>query len=267
MSMAALALLAATELVLIMSAGWVVQRWTRNCGWVDVAWTLGTGLAGVTFALAPMDAAAPHPRQLIVAALAAAWALRLAIHIALRAAKGIDDPRYAALRVEWGERFEVRLYAFLMLQAAVAFGLALSIGLAARNPAPLGPSDIVAVAILTVAILGEAMADRSLRRFKADPANRGRVCDAGLWGWSRHPNYFFEALAWVAYPVFALAGFWPWGWIAVSGPVLMFWALRFASGVPPLERHMAARYGRDWESYAARVSVFIPRPPRRKEVA
>ncbi|MCX7380110.1 MAG: DUF1295 domain-containing protein [Alphaproteobacteria bacterium] len=183
------------------------------------------------------------------------------VHIARRAAGGIEDPRYAALQAEWGPRFPVRLYGFLMIQAVVAYVLAAGMGLAGRNPVAFGPLDLLAIAVLVAAIAGEAAADSALRRFKADPANRGRVCDAGLWAWSRHPNYFFEWLGWVAYPLFALSGAWPWGILAIAAPALMYWTLRHASGVPPLEAHMAARYGAAWTAYAARVPAFFPRIP------
>ena len=259
MSLGMLAAVVALELWAVMSLAWLVQRVTGNSGWVDVAWSFGTGIAGVTFALAGGDVGW---RQVAVAGLVAAWSLRLGGHIWLRASAGIDDPRYAALREEWGAAFAWRLYAFLMIQAAVAFGLAVSMGLAAGNPGGLGVLDVVGVVVLVVAIAGEGVADAQLRRFKADAGNRGRVCDAGLWGWSRHPNYFFEWLGWVAYPLFALSGGWAWGVVALSAPALMFWTLRYASGVPPLEAHMARRYGAGFAAYAARVSVFFPLPPR-----
>ena len=261
MSIAELAALAGGELVALMSLAWLAQRVSGNSGWVDVAWSLATGLAGVTFCLVPLEGAPVGMRGWVVAGLVAAWSLRLGGHIALRAAAGIEDPRYAALAVEWGPRFPARLYGFLMIQAVVAFGLAGGMGLAARNPAPFGLLDVLGIVVLAVAIAGEAASDASLRRFKADPGNRGRVCDAGLWGWSRHPNYFFEWLGWVAYPLFALSGFWPWGLLALAAPALMYWTLRHASGVPPLETHMAARYGAAWAEYAARVPVFFPRKP------
>ncbi len=159
----------------------------------------------------------------------------------------------------------MRLYLFLMVQGLVALGLAASMGLAARNPAPFGALDVAAIAVLAVAIVGEAVADAQLRRFKADPANRGRICDSGLWAWSRHPNYFFEWLGWVAYPLFALSGLWPWGWLALSGPALMYWTLRHASGVPPLEAHMIRRHGAAFAAYASRVPAFFPRPPAAQE--
>ena len=267
MTFLTLVLLGAGELWAIMSLAWLIERRTGNAGWIDVAWSLGTGLGGVTFALASGLGSAPlAPRQIVVASLVAIWSLRLGVHIARRSAAGIDDPRYAALRVEWGPAFPLRLYLFLMVQDAVALGLAATIGLAAWNPAALGVMDLVGAVVLALGILGEGIADAQLRRFKSDPAHHGQVCDVGLWSWSRHPNYFFEWLCWVAYPLFALSGLWPWGAWALAGPALMYWALRHASGVPPLEEHMRRRYGPAFAAYAARVSVFFPSPPRSEHV-
>ena len=249
-------------LALAMSFAWLLQRLTGNCSWVDVVWSFATGAAGVVFALAPMDGSGPNTRQIAVAVLVAAWSLRLGGHIAIRAWAGQDDPRYADLRRQWGGQFERRLFAFLMIQALVAWGLALSMLLAARNPAPgFRWIDVLGVAFLVVAVTGEAVADWQLRRFKSDPANKGRVCDAGLWSWSRHPNYFFEWLSWVAYPLFAIGSGWIWGWLALTGPALMFWTLRYASGVPPLEAHMERRYGDAFRAYQVRTNAFFPGPP------
>lgn len=250
-------------LVLLMSSAWAIQRLTGNCSWVDVVWSLGTGAAGVTFALAPIDGGTANIRQIAVAVLVAAWSLRLGGFIALRASAGHDDPRYADLRREWGAQFQRRLYIFLLVQAFVAWSLALSMLLAARNPSPgFRALDLLGVAVLVVAVIGEATADNQMRKFKRNPENRGKVCDVGLWSWSRHPNYFFEWLGWVAYPLFAIGAAWGWGWLALTGPAVMFWTLRFASGVPPLEAHMLRRYGAGFRAYQARVNVFFPGPPR-----
>jgi steroid 5-alpha reductase family enzyme len=157
------------------------------------------------------------------------------------------------------------MFAFLMIQAAAAALLTLSMLVAARNPAPaLRPADWAGIAILAVAIAGEGVADGQMRRFR-DRAQKGAVCDTGLWGWSRHPNYFFEWLGWCAYPVIAVnIDWWP-GWIALTGPVFMFWLLRYVSGVPPLEDAMLRSRGARFAEYQRRVSAFFPLPPRHEE--
>jgi steroid 5-alpha reductase family enzyme len=260
----ALFVLVALGQAVAMVGAWLIQRQTSNAGWVDVVWTLATGAGGVICALAPV-AGPSTPRQWVVAALAAAWSVRLAAHIAVRTAGRPEDVRYARFREEWGPAFQHRMLAFLMIQAAAAALLTLSILVAARNPAPgLRPADWLGIAILAIAIAGEGLADGQMRRFR-DTAEKGAVCDTGLWGWSRHPNYFFEWLGWCAYPVMAINFDWSAGWLALTGPAFMFWLLRYVSGVPPLEEAMLRSRGARFVDYQRRVSAFFPLPPRHQE--
>jgi steroid 5-alpha reductase family enzyme len=259
----------AVALSAAMALAWVVQRVTRNAGWVDAVWSFATGAAGAAAALIPLGGHPPTARAWLAAGLIGLWSARLGLHIARRSAGAAhEDPRYAQFRADWGAMFEPRLFAFLQIQAACSLVLAVSVMVAARNPAPaLAWSDIAAALVSLAAIAGEGLADEQLRRFKAAPANKGRVCDTGLWAWSRHPNYFFEWLGWLAWPVMAVGpiGGWRLGWIALAAPVLMFWLLRFASGVPPLEAAMLKSRGEAFADYQARTSAFFPRPPRRRE--
>lgn len=254
----------AASLSVAMYFAWVVQRATGNGGWVDVIWTFATGAAGIALALLPADGDVT-PRAWLVAALAAVWSIRLGVHLAVRSAQH-EDARYAWFRKEWGERFHGRMFRFLQVQAAAAALLALSMWLAARNPAPgLGAMDVAGVAVFVTALVGGAAADAQLAAFKADPANAGKVCDRGLWAWSRHPNYFFEWFVWLGFALIAvnLAGAWPWGWLAFLAPLFMLWLLTRKSGIPPLEDHMARSRGQAWADYKARTSAFFPLPPRR----
>jgi len=257
--------IAAVGLSLAMAGGWLAQRVTGNSGWVDSVWSFALGAAGVALALLPAPGQLTV-RQLVVAVLIGAWSLRLGVYIAIRSARGPEDARYAALRQEWGPRFQVRMFLFLQIQAAAAAFLALSMMLAAHNPASWPRAmDGAGILVLAAAILGEAVADASLRRFKADPANHGRVCDTGLWAWSRHPNYFFEWLGWLAYPLLAidLSGSWLWGFLSLTGPAFMYFLLVYVSGIPLLEQHMLRSRGDAFRAYRDRVSAFFPLPPKR----
>ena len=251
----------------VMSLAWLVWRRTGNSGWVDTVWTFGLGAVGIAAALLPTASGAPTtPRQILVAALIAVWALRLGLHIALRTARITDDPRYAKLLAGWGADAPRQMFFLLQKQALVSIPLALSMLLAAHNPAPaLRAQDWLGAAVLAIAIVGEGLADQQLRTFRHDPANKGRVCDAGLWSWSRHPNYFFEWFGWLAYALIAidLTGAYPWGFVAVAGPACMYWLLVHVSGIPPLEEHMRQARGQAFVDYAARTSAFFPLPPRK----
>jgi steroid 5-alpha reductase family enzyme len=205
------------------------------------------------------------PRQWLIAAVAFAWALRLGAHIARRSAGRADDPRYAKLRNQWGDHASWQMWVLLQKQAVVTIPMALSVWLAAHNPAPgLRAQDLAGLLIVAIAILGESLADSQLRAFTRAPENRGAVCDVGLWRWSRHPNYFFEWLAWLAYPVIAveLSGGYPAGWLALAAPACMYWLLVYVSGIPPLEDHMMETRGQAFRDYQARTNVFFPGPAR-----
>jgi steroid 5-alpha reductase family enzyme len=248
-----------------MALAWLMQRFTHNAGWVDAFWSFGTGAGGVAAALAPIG----EPliaRNWIVAGLALAWSVRLGGYITARNLRGgHEDVRYARFRAEWGANFESRLFGFLMAQALVAALLVFCIMLAARNPIPhLGPADLAGVAVFFGAWAGETISDQQMHRFRGTPGNRGKVCELGLWGWSRHPNYFFEFLGWVAYPLLAASAGWPFLCAATAAPIAMYWFLVDVSGIPPLEREMLDSRGDAYRDYQARVSPFFPLPPRAK---
>jgi steroid 5-alpha reductase family enzyme len=247
-----------------MAGAWVVARRPGRSGWTDVIWSFAVGGVGIIGALAPISGP-PTLRQSLVAGLAALWSLRLGLHIASRTIGGGDDPRYAELRREWGGTFDRRLAGFLQIQAVAALLLFVSIFVAARNPAPMPAwSDGAGALILIAAIGGEGLADHQLSAFRRNPANRRRVCDTGLWGLSRHPNYFFEWLGWLAYALIAIGpeGRFGWGWIALSGPLFMYWLLVHVSGIPPLEAHMERSRGDVFRAYRTRVRAFWPVPIR-----
>lgn len=253
----------------VMALGWAWQKRTGNGGWIDVFWTFGTGIAGVAIALFAAGDGPPNLRRWMVAALVAIWSIRLGSYIAVRVARGgkaKEDVRYARLKAEWGSGYQGRMFWFMQLQAPATMLLCLAILLAAGKPGDgLGPGDILGAALLAIAILGEGLADRQMAAFRANPSNKGQVCDTGLWGLSRHPNYVFEWLGWVAYPViaFQVHGSPVWA-LALLGPLFMYALLRFATGVPPLEAAMLESRGELFRDYQARVPVFFPIPlPRR----
>ncbi len=251
-------------MAVVMSSGWLFQRAVNNGGWSDVFWTYGTGASCALACLVPFGGAdSPTWRQMLVAALAAIWSLRLGTYVATRVARGAEDARYADFRREWGARFQRNMFGLLIVQAPVTAILSLSILVAARQPHPgVRIADLLGALILIGSILGEGLADQQMKAFRADPASKGKVCDTGLWAWSRHPNYLFEALGWLAYPVIALDLAHPFSLLSLIAPIVMFIVLRFGTGVPPLEAAMLKSRGDAYRLYQARVSAFWPRPPK-----
>jgi steroid 5-alpha reductase family enzyme len=267
MNLAQLAIMSvcvAAALSAAMAAAWYIQETSGNSGWVDVSWTLGVGGVAFLAALVPLGQELwPAWRQFVVASLVAAWSLRLGLHIVTRTRSSGDDPRYRQLATQWGPEAPRRMFWFLQSQAAVGVVLAISAVLAAQNPNPaLRVQDFAGMLVLAAAIFGESVADAQLRDFKARTTCRNAVCDAGLWRWSRHPNYFFEWLAWLAYPAIAIdfSGYNPWGWIALLAPACMYWVLVHVSGIPPLETHMLRTRGDAFRDYQRRTRPFLPFP-------
>lgn len=257
--LAALAALSAA-LSLVMMLAWTVQQSTGNSGWIDTVWTFGLGVIGIAAAFWP-DPAGTSGRQWLVAALIAAWALRLGAHIAHRSSRIQDDPRYAQLIAGWGADARRQMFFLLQKQALVSIPLAMTLFLAAHNPEPLWRGlDVAAVVLFGVGAAGEALADHQLRRFRVAHPQRTAVCDEGLWAWSRHPNYFFEWLMWIAFALLAVGPSLA-GWLAIAGPAAIYWLLTRISGIPPLEDHMLRTRGEDFRRYQRRTSAFFPWPP------
>jgi steroid 5-alpha reductase family enzyme len=253
----------ALSLSILMTFAWVVQQRTGNSGWVDTIWTFAVGLVGAGGALWPIGGAAPNARQWLVAALMVIWSLRLGMHIAIRTAGIADDPRYAAFAKEWGVDSARWMFWFLQNQAFGSIPLVFAIFVAARFPEEaLCWQDYLGAAILFGGIAGEALADAQLKRFRSKVANKGRVCDIGLWRWSRHPNYFFEWFGWLAYPMIALSVSYPWGLASLLAPVFMYWILVYVTGIPPLEAQMLRSRGENYRAYQLRTSKFFPLPPQ-----
>jgi steroid 5-alpha reductase family enzyme len=242
---------------LVMLAAWVFQARVKNAGWVDVFWTFGTGLM---CALTALMAGPVLWRRGLVAALLLIWCVRLGTHIARRVTGASEDVRYARMRAAQGANFQRHLLSFVLIQGPFSAALAIAPLYAARLHDPAFRLwDALGIALALLAITGETLADRQMRRFRANPANKGKVCDSGLWGVSRHPNYFFECLFWCTYPVLALTAHNAWSLLTLLTPVLMYLTLRFASGVPPLEDAMLASRGEEYRQYQAHTGAILPR--------
>ncbi len=253
-------------LSLVMAAGWFVQWRTGNGGWVDVFWTYGTGVAGVAVALLA-GGEGLTARRWLVAGLVALWSLRLGTFIALRVARGgarHEDIRYTSLKKEWGKTYQSRMFGFMQIQSPITVALCLAVLLAATRTGPLGVADVLGALVLLGSIAGEGLADQQMAAFRADPAHKGQVCDTGLWGLSRHPNYLFEFLGWVAYPIIAFDAGAPQWALALLAPLVMYAILRFGTGVPPLEKSMLESRGERFRAYQARVPMFLPFPVARR---
>jgi steroid 5-alpha reductase family enzyme len=254
--MLGLACVVLATLSVVMGMAWLFQVRTGNAGWADAFWSLGTGGTGV---FAVLSWAGVHPRAILVAAMVGIWGLRLGLYLTARSWKGPEDARYAHFRTLWGQDFQTRLFRFLQIQAVAGAVLVLAVAVAAHRPGPLDGFDLVGAVLWAVGWMGTAIADAQLAWFKRT-AIPGSVCDAGLWGYTRHPNYLFEWLGWCGYAAIgcgALAAY-PIGILGAGACVLMYALLVHISGIPPLEAHMMRSRPQAFAAYAARVPAFWP---------
>lgn len=242
---------------LAMSVGWRWQRQRHNAGIVDAIWAAGVG--GSAVLLAVLGDGAPLPRALL-ALLGGVWGLRLALHLWRRVRGEAEDGRYRHLRAHW-QGHQGKFWLFFQFQAVLGVLFALPFAAVARNPVA-APTlwTALGVTIWGLSVAGEAIADRQLARFRADPGNRGRTCRTGLWRYSRHPNYFFEWTHWFAYVALAVGS--PWAWLAWSGPLVMYLFLRWISGVPYTEAQALRTRGEDYRAYQRSTPMLIPWFPR-----
>ena len=242
--------------VVLMALTWRLALRLGNAGIVDIAWAAGFAPVALWFAIAGTGAPA---RRALIAAMVVAWSLRLGGYLLLRVSSQHphEDRRYARLRAGWGANVSSNMLAFFQLQAALLALLSLPWLLICLNASPgLHPIEWAGALLWLLAIAGETLADLQMQRFKADPAQRGAVCQVGLWRYSRHPNYFFEWLVWVAYFLIALES--PWGWLTLYCPALMLYFLLRVTGIPLTEQLSLQRYGAAFADYQRRTSAFVP---------
>jgi steroid 5-alpha reductase family enzyme len=245
---------------LIQAILWLIAQNTKNAGVVDVGWALSftavIGLFGLT-------TTAPKHGWFPIACVVVAWSTRLGCYLIARgAATGPEEGRYVDLRRRWALHASGRFFVFFQAQAALTAILATAFVVPFVEPPIDSLRWLRAVGLLlcVVGVIGETAADAQLAKWKRDPNNRGRVCTAGLWAYSRHPNYFFEWLVWLGYAVFAL-GFHG-GWIALGGQALIFATIWKVTGIPATEAQALRSKGEAYRDYQKRVSRFIPLPPK-----
>lgn len=244
----------------LMAVIWAIAVRIGNAGIVDIAWSAGFAPMAIFLALASDGYA---PRRTLIALLVSLWSLRLGgyLYVRVMSHHPKEDRRYAELRRSWGQHTNRRMFWFFEMQALLLSVLSVPFLLICLNRLPqMQPLEWAGLLLFMIAITGESLADRQLARFRNNPGNRGAVCDVGLWRYSRHPNYFFEWLIWVAYFVLACAS--PYGWISIFCPALMLFFLLRVTGIPMTERLSLESKGAAFAAYQRRTSAFVPWFPK-----
>lgn len=247
-------------IVVLMIATWLISVALKDASIVDIIWGFGFVLVAWASFLAGDGYDA---RKWLITLLASAWGLRLSVYLFLRNKGKGEDYRYRAMRRRWGPRFPIiSLVTVFGLQGVLMFVISMPLQVAQLTGMPdhLNAADYIGAAVWLVGFAFESVGDLQLARFKADPANAGKVMDRGLWRYTRHPNYFGDAVLWWGLFIIALAR-----WenvLVIFSPIVMTVLLTRVSGVPLLEASLTRRR-EGYAEYIARTSSFIPLPPKR----
>lgn len=243
-------------ILVTMTLLWVLSLLIKDASIVDIFW--GTGFVLVTWAYS-IFTGETSARQWLILALVTIWGLRLTLHLAKRNLGKGEDYRYQKWRNEEGKRWWWLSYIrVFLLQGLIMWIVSLPLLGAQFMTSDLNILDYVAVLVWLIGFIFEAGGDWQLSQFRSNPANKGAVLQSGLWHYTRHPNYFGDAVQWWAFYLIALsAGAW---WTIIS-PVIMTFFLMRVSGVTLLEKSLKKRKP-EYQAYIDKTSAFFPMPPK-----
>ena len=240
----------------VMILVWFWAYKIKNAGVVDIFWAFNfTLIAAVIYSCANGF----EDRRNIVWFLCGLWSLRLGIYLLIRVGSHLDaeEGRYKQLREEWSPNANRTFFLFFQAQALSNIFLALPFFIVAINPAPeLTILEQIGATMWLISIIGEGISDLQLQLFKKNPANKGKVCQNGLWNYSRHPNYFFQLMIWISVFVFSLRS--PYGWIAIVCPLTIGFLIFKVTGIPMTEKQSFRSKGDAFREYQRTTSAFIP---------
>jgi steroid 5-alpha reductase family enzyme len=255
-----LVLLGLAAILILFSALWAVSLRLENSSVADVAWGPGILVIGLVYYFTSyFTSDGLSLRAHLTLALLAIWAIRLGAHLYFRTRLQGEDFRYVRWREEYEQWWLVSYFKVFLLQAVVAWIVSLPIyfAIVSVGSPSLTLLDYLGVLLVVSGVVVESLADEQLRRFRADRVNRGKVLDTGLWSYSRHPNYFGEALVWWGFGVIAVA---TGGVPGLLGPVVLTYFLIYVSGVALLESSLVEKKG--YIQYAGKTPAFVPLPPQ-----
>jgi steroid 5-alpha reductase family enzyme len=254
-----LAGVAAIAVFLFMTLLWSISVVKKNVSVVDIGWGLGfivISFVTMFFNVSFVD------RSYLLMAIVTLWGLRLAVHIYLRSQGRGEDWRYRGWREDWGDSFLWRSYLGIFLRQGVLI-LVISLPVIfvhySASSETLSWTDMLGALLWFVGFVVEILADYQLTAFRARPSNKDRILTSGLWRYSRHPNYFGEAVQW--WGIFFVALALPGGIFTIIGPLTITYLLLRVSGVPLLEKRYHGNS--DYDRYKRVTSPFVPWFPKK----
>ncbi|MEO6882975.1 MAG: DUF1295 domain-containing protein [Bacteroidia bacterium] len=240
---------------------WLLQKKLKNAGIVDIFWSYNFPIIALIYFFLGNGF---QQRKILIIIMVIIWGARLGTYLLVRIFSHLhtEDGRYKQLREEWSPNINFRFFLFFQIQAISNVFLSIPFLIICINPNPkINFLEYFGALLWIIAIIGESVADRQLQVFKNNLENKGKVCDKGLWNYSRHPNYFFEWLIWVSYFVFALGS--PFGWISIICPLSMLFLLFKVTGIPMTEEQSIRSKGDAYRAYQQTTSSFFPLPKRK----
>ena len=235
---------------------WLLSLKLDNFSFVDVTWSYSLAFLAPLYALAGNGFS---ERRWLALAMAVIWSLRLGTYLFRRVASHHphEDVRYQVLRADWKDQLARSFFWFFQAQALLILLLSFPILLACLNPSPrMSAVEMLGAFVWLVGIIGEAMSDAQMAKFKGAASNKGKVCQTGLWRYSRHPNYFFESLIWWGFWLLACGS--PWGWATVYAPASILYFLLRVTGIPLTEKCAVESKGDAYREYQRTTSAFVP---------
>ncbi len=261
-----LALTNSVLMLFIVSLLWVISRLIKDPSFIDSFWSLGFLIVTVVSFLVSGQLMEPQlTLQKLLLVMVVLWSLRLSGHLFIRWRKEGLDKRYATMLKRWEGKEALYSYLYIfILQGALIIIISAPLQWVMIETIPVAwtPLTITAVGLFAFGLLFETIGDAQLTDFKADPANKGKVMDKGLWRYTRHPNYFGDACVWWGFYLLSLET--SFGVYSLFAPIIMTFLLTKVSGVPLLE-HGLKKHRPDYADYIKRTSGFIPMPPKAKE--
>lgn len=252
--------LGAGLMVLVFICAWVWARKCDNYSLIDAVWAFGIGLTGCLWLLL---SGKESPKQWVAGALLATWSLRLGWHLQrrIRRAHPEEDARYLKLRQLWYANESLAFFGFFQVQAVSVIFLALPFLKIAVDPdVSWSLWESLGLVVCLLGILGESLADSQMSGFKSSNRDSKAVCQQGLWRYSRHPNYFFEAVIWIGFYLYACGS--DGGWATIYAPAVIIFLLLRVTGIPATEAAAVLRKGDAYRHYQKTTSAFIPWPPK-----
>ncbi len=246
---------------LVFLGVWFISIVKKDASIVDILWGPACAIPSV---VTYTTVSTGHPQQLLLVSLVSIWALRLGLYLGKRNLPHGEDYRYVKMRKQAGGD-----KAFIIKSLWFVFGMQCLLSWLISFPVQLGLLGLEGQTISVVAYIGaafwligiffETVGDYQLAKFKKDPVNKGRLMTQGLWAWTRHPNYFGDAMVWSGLTIIALDS--PFGIYTIFSPVIMIFFLVKVSGKALTELHMVKKYP-EYEAYKTSTSGFIPMPPK-----